>query len=64
MTNSDLDQLIDMGFDEERAKLAISNSGGRTYSTTFPLLRICIHMTVLYPDDFVCFHSAGCPRMA
>jgi UBX domain-containing protein 1/4 len=38
MAISDLDQLIDMGFEEERAKLAISNSGGRTFSKNFPFL--------------------------
>ena len=31
MATSDIDQLIDMGFDRERAQLAVSKTGGRTY---------------------------------
>src|SRR6267378_2102312 len=31
MTTSDVDQLIDMGFDRDRAQLAVSKTGGRTY---------------------------------
>jgi hypothetical protein len=29
MTTSDLDQLIEMGFDKERAEIAVKKSGGR-----------------------------------
>lgn len=28
---SDLEQLLDMGFDKERAEIAIKKSGGRTF---------------------------------
>lgn len=28
---SDLEQLIDMGFEKERAELAVKATGGRTY---------------------------------
>jgi hypothetical protein len=31
MTTSDLDQLIEMGFDRERAELAVKKSGGRVF---------------------------------
>ncbi|GAA5230947.1 hypothetical protein GCM10025794_32990 [Massilia kyonggiensis] len=29
MATSDLDQLIEMGFDKERAELAVARTGGR-----------------------------------
>jgi hypothetical protein len=29
MTNTDLEVLVDMGFDKERAQLAVKSSGGR-----------------------------------
>lgn len=35
MTTSDLDQLIEMGFDKERAEMAVSKTGGRMH----PLLK-------------------------
>lgn len=38
MGSSDLDQLIEMGFDKERAELAVAKSGGRTY---FPVHVCC-----------------------
>lgn len=38
---SDLDQLIEMGFDQERAQLAVAKAGNRTsLSTDYPH-RIC-----------------------
>ena len=35
MTQSDLEQLLAMGFDKERAELAIKQSGGRTFLPPF-----------------------------
>lgn len=31
MTVSDLEQLLEMGFDKERAELAVSKTGGRAF---------------------------------
>jgi hypothetical protein len=31
MSTSDLDQLIEMGFEPERSKLAVKKTGGRTF---------------------------------
>lgn len=35
MAPSDLDQLIEMGFDKERAQIAISKTGGCKSNSTF-----------------------------
>lgn len=36
MATSDLDQLIEMGFDKERAELAVKKSGGRKSPHVLP----------------------------
>jgi hypothetical protein len=33
MTASDLEQLLEMGFEKERAELAVSKTGGRTFQS-------------------------------
>jgi hypothetical protein len=35
MTASDLEQLLEMGFEKERAELAVSKTGGRAF-LSFP----------------------------
>jgi hypothetical protein len=40
---SDLEQLIEMGFDPERAQMAVSKTGGCTCWESFPLLLVFIH---------------------
>lgn len=35
MGQSDLDALLDMGFERERAELACKQNGGRNYPTLF-----------------------------
>lgn len=35
MTASDLEQLLEMGFEKERAEIAVSNTGGRTSTLHF-----------------------------
>lgn len=38
---SDLDQLVDMGFDKDRAELAVKQTGGRRFCLAFyPQLRL------------------------
>jgi len=32
---SDIDNLIDMGFERERAELAIKQAGGRTFTSNY-----------------------------
>lgn len=34
--SSDLDTLLEMGFDKARAELAVKQSGGREYPSTMP----------------------------
>jgi hypothetical protein len=49
MTTSDLDQLIEMGFDKERAEIAVKKSGGREWSLPNSLhlvLTLCCLCTV------------------
>lgn len=36
MATSDLDQLIEMGFDKDRAELAVKKNGGRKCSLPLP----------------------------
>jgi hypothetical protein len=54
MASSDLSVLLDMGFDKERADLAVKQSGGRKSTNSFLLQ--------LYVLTF--YHSSRCSAMA
>lgn len=59
MAPSDLDQLIEMGFDKERAELAVTKSGGRRCSDILPLVVLWV-----FTNNKLFFLSPGCFGMA
>lgn len=47
MTSSDFDVLIDMGFEKERAELAIKQTGGRMISIALiGYLKLQVHLLI------------------
>ena len=50
MASSDLDQLVEMGFEQERAQLAVTKGGGRmclSYPVTAFVVRSLTRETIL-----------------
>jgi hypothetical protein len=42
MAPTDLDTLLDMGFEKQRAELAVKKTGGRTFCSTLAAATMCI----------------------
>lgn len=47
MAPSDLEQLLEMGFEKDRAEIAVKNSGGRTHT-----IRQTFHLPVLISTQY------------
>lgn len=69
MTATDVDQLVEMGFDKERAEMAMSKTGGcecsraaGAYGAMFPLSPMAINDQYLLTS--VRLLSAKCSRVA
>lgn len=60
MTTTDLEQLLEMGFEKERAELAVSRTGGCTLSQLL-FSRFPEQTEMLSANTNLVTFSAGCP---
>lgn len=58
MTASDLEQLLEMGFEKERAELAVSKTGGRTFQSFSLKTSDSIYV---HANSKLVYNSTSCP---